>query len=248
MQQARQELLAALVQALEETLPGHGLTAAFERPRQAAHGDLAITAALPLAKLSKRAPREIAQQLVAALQKVPAVQRWVSALEIAGPGIINLRLAPAAKQAVVADVMSTGAAYGVRPAHGQRVMVEFGSANPTGPLHLGHARQAALGDALCNLFVTQGWQVTREFYYNDAGVQIARLAQSVKLRIDGLATRVNSRLGYDIGKKPRTYTVWVSDDADRVPLKVVARTELGNLEVELVHYERPSRRLIARGR
>jgi arginyl-tRNA synthetase len=187
MQQARQELLAALVQALEETLPGHGLTAAFELPRQAAHGDLAITAAMPLAKLSKRAPREIAQQLVAALQKVPAVQRWVSALEIAGPGFINLRLAPAAKQAVVADVLSTGAVYGVRPAHGQRVMVEFVSANPTGPLHLGHARQAALGDALCNLFVTQGWQVTREFYYNDAGVQIARLAQSVKLRIDGLS-------------------------------------------------------------
>jgi arginyl-tRNA synthetase len=182
MQQARQELLAALVQALEETLPGHGLTAAFELPRQAAHGDLAITAAMPLAKLSKRAPREIAQQLVAALQKVPAVQRWVSALEIAGPGFINLRLAPAAKQAVVADVLSTGAAYGVRPAHGQRVMVEFVSANPTGPLHLGHARQAALGDALCNLFVTQGWQVTREFYYNDAGQQIENLALSVQAR------------------------------------------------------------------
>jgi arginyl-tRNA synthetase len=187
MLQARQELLAALVQALEETLPGHGLTAAFELPRQAAHGDLAITAAMPLAKLSKRAPREIAQQLVAALQKVPAVQRWVSTLEIAGPGFINLRLAPAAKQAVVADVLSTAAAYGMRPAHGQHVMVEFVSANPTGPLHLGHARQAALGDALCNLFVSQGWQVTREFYYNDAGVQIARLAQSVKLRIDGLS-------------------------------------------------------------
>jgi arginyl-tRNA synthetase len=114
------------------------------------------------------------------------VQRWVSALEIAGPGFINLRLAPAAKQAVVAEVLAADARYGQQTANGQHVMVEFVSANPTGPLHLGHARQAALGDALCNLFATQGWQVTREFYYNDAGVQIATLAHSVKARIDGL--------------------------------------------------------------
>jgi arginyl-tRNA synthetase len=186
MLQARQELLAALAQALDETVPGHGLSAAFELPKQAAHGDLAITAAMALAKQSKRAPRDIAQQLIAALEKEPAVQRWVSALEIAGPGFINLRLAPAAKQAVVSDVLSTLERYGVRPATGQRAMVEFVSANPTGPLHLGHARQAALGDALCSLFVTQGWQVTREFYYNDAGVQITNLAKSVKLRVDGL--------------------------------------------------------------
>jgi arginyl-tRNA synthetase len=186
MLQARQELLAALAQALDETVPGHGLTAAFELPKQAAHGDLAITAAMPLAKQTKRAPRELAQSLVAALEKLAPVQRWVSALEIAGPGFINLRLAAAAKQAVVADVLAAGSRYGVRQSNGQQVMVEFVSANPTGPLHLGHARQAALGDALCSLFITQGWQVTREFYYNDAGVQIERLATSVKARIDGL--------------------------------------------------------------
>ncbi len=186
MLQAQQDLLAALAQALDETVPGHGLVAAFESPKQAAHGDLAITAAMPLAKQSKSAPRALAERLVAALKQQAAVQRWVSALEIAGPGFINLRLAPAAKQAVVADVLAAGERFGVQPANGQHVMVEFVSANPTGPLHLGHARQAALGDALCSLLATQGWQVTREFYYNDAGVQIDRLAQSVKLRIDGV--------------------------------------------------------------
>jgi arginyl-tRNA synthetase len=186
MLQAQQDLLAALAQALDETVPGHSLSPAFESPKQAAHGDLAITAAMPLAKLSRSAPRALAEKLVAALQKQAAVQRWVSALEIAGPGFINLRLSPAAKQAVVAEVLATRERYGVQASNGQHVMVEFVSANPTGPLHLGHARQAALGDALCSLFATQGWQVTREFYYNDAGVQIATLAASVKARIDGM--------------------------------------------------------------
>jgi arginyl-tRNA synthetase len=186
MLQAQQDLLAALAEALDETVPGHGLAPAFESPKQAAHGDLAITAAMPLAKLSKTAPRALAERLVAALNKQAAVQRWVSALEIAGPGFINLRLSPAAKQAVVAEVLAASSRYGMQASNGQHVMVEFVSANPTGPLHVGHARQAALGDALCSLFATQGWQVTREFYYNDAGVQIDKLMQSVKLRIDGV--------------------------------------------------------------
>jgi arginyl-tRNA synthetase len=185
MIQAQQELLAALAQALEETVPGHGLVPGFESPKQAAHGDLAITAAMPLAKLARSAPRELAQRLVDALRRQAAVQRWVAALEIAGPGFINLRLAPAAKQAVVAEVLAAAERYGTQPPNGHHVLVEFVSANPTGPLHLGHARQAALGDALCSLFATQGWQVTREFYYNDAGVQIATLTASVKARIDG---------------------------------------------------------------
>jgi arginyl-tRNA synthetase len=116
----------------------------------------------------------------------PAVRRWVASLEIAGPGFINLRLAPAAKQAVVAEVLAAGDAFGRRPATGQRVMVEFVSANPTGPLHVGHASQAALGDTICNLLASQGCSVQREFYYNDAGVQIATLAGSAKARIDGL--------------------------------------------------------------
>ena len=186
MIQAQQELLDALRQAAAQTAPGHGLALAFESPKQAAHGDLAITAAMAMARAAKSNPRELAEQLVAALQRQPAVQRWVVALEVAGPGFINLRLSPAAKQAVIAEVLRGGERFGLQPANAQRVLVEFVSANPTGPLHLGHARQAALGDALSCLFATQGWQVTREFYYNDAGVQIDTLAASVKARLDGL--------------------------------------------------------------
>ncbi len=186
MIQAKQELLQALVRALTRLAPDAPPAAAFESPKQPAHGDLAITAAMPLARSLKKNPREIAQALVDALQADPAVQRWVAALEIAGPGFVNLRLTPAARQAVVAEVLAAGDAFGQRAANGRHVMVEFVSANPTGPLHVGHARQAALGDALCNLLATQGWQVTREFYYNDAGVQINTLAQSTQCRLQGL--------------------------------------------------------------
>jgi arginyl-tRNA synthetase len=186
MIQAKQELLQALARALARLAPGTAPAAVFESPRQASHGDLAVTAAMPLARSLQKNPREIAQALVEHLQTEPAVQRWVAALEIAGPGFVNLRLTPAARQSVVAEVLSAGADYGLQPGHGRRVMVEFVSANPTGPLHVGHARQAALGDALCSLLATQGWQVTREFYYNDAGVQIATLAQSTQCRLQGL--------------------------------------------------------------
>jgi len=186
MTQAQQELLEALRQAVTEIVPGHGLALAFESPKQAAHGDLAVTAAMALARVTKSSPRALAERLIAALERQPAVRRWVTKLEIAGPGFINLRLAAAAKQAVIAEVLHDGACFGLQRTNGQRVLVEFVSANPTGPLHLGHARQAALGDALCSLFATQGWSVTREFYYNDAGVQIATLTLSVKARLDGL--------------------------------------------------------------
>ena len=185
MIQAKHELLEALGAAIADAAPGAQLAAAFESPKQAAHGDLACTAAMPLAKALKQNPREVAARLVEALNRQPAVQRWVQQIEIAGPGFINLRLAPAAKQAVVAEVLAGGARFGRQPAQPAKVLVEFVSANPTGPLHLGHARQAALGDAICNLFETQGWQVTREFYYNDAGVQIATLAASVQARLHG---------------------------------------------------------------
>ena len=140
---------------------------------------------MPLAKTLKKNPRDVAGALVAALNRQPAVQRWVNALEIAGPGFINLRLKAAAKQAVVSEVLAGGAQFGLQPKRDAKVLVEFVSANPTGPLHVGHARQAALGDAICNLFDTQGWRVTREFYYNDAGVQIAKLAHSTQLRAKG---------------------------------------------------------------
>ncbi len=186
MIQAKSELEQALAAALAQVAPGTQVPAAFESPKQAAHGDLAVTVAMQLARPLKLAPRAVAEQLVQALQAQPAVQRWVTALEIAGPGFINLRLSAAAKQAVVAEVLAAGPAFGNRPANGQHVLVEFVSANPTGPLHVGHTMQAVLGDAICNLFATQGADVKREFYYNDAGVQIATLAASTKARIDGL--------------------------------------------------------------
>jgi arginyl-tRNA synthetase len=185
MIQAKQDLLEALGAAMAEVAPQTTLVPAFESPKQAAHGDLACTVAMPLAKSLRKNPREVATALVEALGHRPAVQRWVDALEIAGPGFINLRLKPAAKQAVVEEVIAAGEAFGCQPAKPDQVLVEFVSANPTGPLHLGHARQAALGDAICNLFETQGWRVSREFYYNDAGVQIATLARSTQLRAIG---------------------------------------------------------------
>ncbi len=186
MIQAKQELLSALAAVLEQMAPGAAPPSSFESPKLAAHGDLAITAAMPLARGLKKNPRELAQTLIGKLAATPAARRWVQAFEIAGPGFINLRLLPAAKQAVVAEVLRDGAGFGRQPPHAQCLLVEFVSANPTGPLHVGHARQAALGDSLCNLFEAQGWQVTREFYYNDAGVQIATLAHSVQGRLRGL--------------------------------------------------------------
>jgi arginyl-tRNA synthetase len=185
MIQATQDLLAALTHALAHVAPSVEVVAAFESPKQAAHGDLACTAAMSLAKALKKNPREVAAELVAVLHQHPAVQRWVEAIEVAGPGFINLRLNTHAKQAVVAEVLQAADQFGHQLTVGERVLVEFVSANPTGPLHLGHARQAALGDAICNLFASQGLQVLREFYYNDAGVQIATLAHSVQARLQG---------------------------------------------------------------
>ena len=187
MVQVKKERLAALGAALAEVAPDAAPEAAFELPRQAAHGDYACTAAMQLAKVLKQNPREAAAALIEALHRQPAVQRWVDALDIAGPGFINFRLKAAAKQAVVHEVLRAGDGFGRQPARADKVLVEFVSANPTGPLHVGHARQAALGDGICNLFEVQGWQVTREFYYNDAGVQIATLAASVQARLQGLA-------------------------------------------------------------
>ncbi|MDI1348855.1 arginine--tRNA ligase [Aquabacterium sp.] len=192
MIQAKRDLLSALGDALRQVAPeaaaaGTLPAPVFEAPKQAAHGDLAVTAAMQLAKPLKKNPRELATALVAALEAQPAVQQWVTLpIEIAGPGFINLRLKPAAKQSVVADVFQAGDQFGWQPANAHKVLVEFVSANPTGPLHVGHGRQGALGDALCNLFETQGQQVTREFYYNDAGVQIATLAASTQARLKGL--------------------------------------------------------------
>ena len=130
--------------------------------------------------------RELAEELSAALLATPAFVQWVESVEIAGPGFLNIRLKIAARQEVVREVLAAGEAFGSQPARDERVLVEFVSANPTGPLHVGHGRQAALGDAICNLLATQGDKVWREFYYNDAGVQIQTLATSTQLRAKGV--------------------------------------------------------------
>ncbi len=186
MIEVKQSLLGALGAAIRAVSPETPLLPVFETPKQAAHGDLAITAAMMLAKPLKRNPREVAQSLVEALRAQQPVTDWVASLEIAGPGFINLHLKPAAKQAVITEILREGKHFGHRPPQAEPVLVEFVSANPTGPLHVGHGRQAALGDALCRLFESQGRKVTREFYYNDAGVQIATLAISTQARIRGL--------------------------------------------------------------
>ncbi|WGS50211.1 arginine--tRNA ligase [Paraburkholderia sp. D15] len=162
-------------------------TITLERPKVAAHGDVACNVAMQLAKPLRANPRQLAQQIVDALLAQPQAKGLIDAAEVAGPGFINLRLSAAAKQAVIAAVFAEGEAFGrsQRDA-GKHVLIEFVSANPTGPLHVGHGRQAALGDALSNVLASQGWDVHREFYYNDAGVQIQTLALSTQARARGL--------------------------------------------------------------
>ena len=159
----------------------------LERPKVAAHGDIACNVAMQLAKPLATNPRQLAQQIVDALIAQPGARGLVESAEIAGPGFINLRLAASAKQAVIGAVLGEKHAFGrsTRDA-GKHVLIEFVSANPTGPLHVGHGRQAALGDALANVLGSQGYDVHREFYYNDAGVQIQNLARSTQARARGL--------------------------------------------------------------
>ncbi|HET7863846.1 MAG TPA: arginine--tRNA ligase [Burkholderiaceae bacterium] len=186
MIQVKQDLLAALGETLSGQFPDARIEPVFEVPKDAALGDLACTVAMQLAKAQKKNPRELAQALIERLRTQPAFVQWVESMAVAGPGFINLRLKPAAKQRVVAEVLAGGERFGTaQSAEARRLMVEFVSANPTGPLHVGHGRQAALGDAICNLFQAQGWAVHREFYYNDAGVQIANLALSTQARLKG---------------------------------------------------------------
>ena len=157
----------------------------LERPKSAEHGDFATNLALVLAKPLKQNPRTIATQLIAALPN----SDYIAKTEIAGAGFINFFLNAQSQQQVVKTILSAGKQYG-RNANGQKqkVQVEFVSANPTGPLHVGHGRGAAVGDCLARLLDANGWDVTREFYYNDAGAQIDNLAVSVLARCKGIAT------------------------------------------------------------
>src|SRR3990167_1852544 len=171
-------------QALREVAPDHAsATILIERPKLALHGDYACNLAMQLTKSLRKPPRDIAQALIAALPKSDAVEK----VEIAGAGFINVFITTAAKQDVAHGVLQAGAGYGhVHIGGGRKVGVEFVSANPTGPLHVGHGRGAAVGDCLCRVLHAAGWNVTREFYYNDAGAQIDNLMRSVQLRCKGL--------------------------------------------------------------
>jgi len=160
---------------------GDGLEFVLERPRDAGHGDLATNLAMLLARRERVNPREMAARVVGELRFPPTV---VSRTEIAGPGFINFWLAENQLTGAVAAILEQGKDYGRTAAGaGLKVNLEFVSANPTGPLHVGHGRGAALGDAIASLYEWTGHAVTREFYINDAGVQIDRLAASLWARV-----------------------------------------------------------------
>ncbi|MBL3566513.1 arginine--tRNA ligase, partial [Rhodovulum sulfidophilum] len=148
---------------------------AVEPPRDAAHGDMATNAAMVLARPAGKKPRDIAETLAGRLAADPRI----ASAEVAGPGFLNLRLAPAVWQGLVAKVLGQGAGFGRSSlGAGQKVNIEFVSANPTGPMHVGHVRGAVVGDALASLLDFAGWDVTREYYINDGGAQVDVLARS----------------------------------------------------------------------
>ncbi|MEC7095275.1 MAG: arginine--tRNA ligase, partial [Pseudomonadota bacterium] len=158
-------------------------TPQVDHTRDPKHGDLATNAAMVLAKKAGMPPRDLAAFII---ERLPQ-NNVITQCDIAGPGFINFHISQASNIAVVETILTAGKAYGrSNEGQGRRVQVEFVSANPTGPLHVGHGRGAAIGDALCRLLDNAGWSVYREFYYNDAGQQISNLALSVKARIDGV--------------------------------------------------------------
>ncbi|MDR2015354.1 MAG: arginine--tRNA ligase [Azoarcus sp.] len=173
-------LLTELIRAaLASVAPEHADTAILlERPRQAGHGDFATNIAMQLARILKRNPRELAESLCAELPP----SKWVEKVEVAGTGFINFTFAQAVKTAVVLDALTQGKDWGRGAARGERVQIEFVSANPTGPLHVGHGRGAAYGASLADVLAFAGFEVSREYYVNDAGRQMDILALSTWLR------------------------------------------------------------------
>ena len=179
------DIRSAVLEALEAMVAEGALpvglsfdNVAVEPPRDAAHGDMATNAAMVLAKPAGAKPRDIAEALVS---KLVADDRIATA-DVAGPGFINLRLEASVWTGVVSEVLSSGASFGVSAmGAGKKMNVEYVSANPTGPLHVGHTRGAVFGDALASLLAFAGYDVTREYYINDAGAQDDVLARSVYL-------------------------------------------------------------------
>src|SRR3569623_317130 len=161
-----------------------------EPPRDPAHGDRATNAAMGLAKSARTNPRALAEAIKPKLEALPSV----TSVEVAGPGFINLRLTPDAWRAELRTILTEGDRYGLSTIGGnERVNVEYVSANPTGPLHMGHCRGAVVGDSLARLLEAAGFRVTKEYYVNDAGAQVDTLARSVHLRY-------REALGEDIGQ------------------------------------------------
>jgi len=207
----------------------------LERPRDPAHGDVATNLALTLAKSLKQKPRAVAERLVAALELPQGLVRQVA---VAGPGFINFSLAEEQFASAVASVLAAGERYGRGDeGAGKPVNVEFVSANPTGPLHVGHGRQAALGDAIAALLAWTGWRVTREFYYNDGGAQIMNLARSVQARIQELRGRPaplpeGGYHGEYIREIGARYLAQHPDDPEGADLDAVRRFAVGELRAE----------------
>jgi arginyl-tRNA synthetase len=180
----RETIRIALVEAAR-AIGAPDVEPLVERPRDPAHGEWATNLALTLAKPLKGKPRDIAQRLV---EQLDLGSSGIAGVEIAGPGFINFRMKAEASAAALATIIAADENYGrATTGQGHPVVIEFVSANPTGPLHVGHGRQAALGDAIASLLEWSGWKVSREFYYNDAGVQIANLGASVLARIRQMA-------------------------------------------------------------
>ncbi len=185
----KQQLSQLIQQALDALVAQGDLPADIEpriqidRTRDKSHGDLASNIALTLAKAAGKPPRDIAMALCAALPAAGFVEKT----EIAGPGFINFFLSNSTSQAVIQDILAKGPEFGTsNEGAGRKAQVEFVSANPTGPLHVGHGRGAAVGDSICRLLACTGWDVSSEFYYNDSGQQIQNLALSVQARCNGL--------------------------------------------------------------
>lgn len=178
------QLASIIFSALDQILDDSSIIDIhIERPKTLEHGDYSTNIALQLTKILKKNPREIAQLIIEKIGLDPSIDR----LEIAGPGFINFYLSAAGKSSIIKNIFTQSINYGHNQAgKNQKLQVEFVSANPTGPLHIGHGRGAAIGDSLARIMQANGWDVTREFYYNDAGQQINNLTLSVQSRIKGI--------------------------------------------------------------
>jgi arginyl-tRNA synthetase len=243
-------LLAVVAPLAEARRPGssEGLTAGdlpLERPKNRDHGDWASNAALKLAKAVGANPRELATEIAAALAEVDGI----AGVEVAGPGFINIRLDAAAAGALAKTIVDAGAAFGTNDSQrGNTINLEFVSANPTGPMHIGHTRWAALGDSMARLLLASGATLVREFYINDAGAQMERFGRSVLAAIKGEPTPEDGYAGAYIDELARRVAAARPDivDLDGVEQVEAVRDlayelQLGELQASLekfnVHFD-----------